>query len=212
MTADLARIETAPIEGARQATPLRPSSQLIAASLFGAGSIMAMVALVALYTATRQTAVAAHATWIPTGGLPLTGPNTALFTLLLSIPAMLWAQQAVRNDDRQSLWVAYGIVLLLGAAFVNAESFILTNLHLAQGSGGSPGIAKSNVALLIITIVGVHLAMLGAAMAAVLVSGFRTLGGRADSRNRDSVDAVALYWYVVVGLFALLWFAVYVMK
>ena len=212
MSLDLARIDATVVEYAPPATQQRPRSLLIAATIFSGVAIMVMATLVGLYLSARQTALAGHAEWIPAGGLPLTGPNTALFTLLLSIPAMAWAQYALRNDDRQSIWVSYGIVLLLGAAFINAESFVLHSLNLSTDPKKSVGIADSDTALLIFTIVGVHLVMIGAAMASVLVTGFRILGGRLDRRDRDAVDAVALFWYVSVALFGVLWYAVYVMK
>lgn len=212
MTLDLARIDATVVEHAAPAAQQRPRSQLIASSIVAGAAVMIMATLVGLYLAARQTALAANAPWIPPGGLPLTGPNTALFTLLVSIPAMLWAQQAVRNDDRQSLWVAYGIVLLLGVAFINAQAFILTNLSVSTDPKISVGVADSPVALLIFTIVGIHIAFVGAAMGAVLVTGFRNLGGRLDRRSRDTVDAVALFWYVTIALFGVLWYAVYVMK
>lgn len=212
MSLDLARIDATVVEHAPPAAEQRPHSQLIATAIFAGAAILVMATLIGLYLSARHTALAANAEWIPTGGLPLTGPNTALFTLLLSIPAMAWAQQAVRNDDRQSLWVSYGIVLLLGAAFINAEAFILNGLSVSTDPEASVGIAESPTLLLIFTIVGVHLVIIGAAMASVLVTGFRALGGRLDRRHRDSVDAVALFWYVTVALFGVLWYAVYVMK
>ncbi len=212
MTVDLARVEETPVLQAPAAALQRPRAQLIASALIGGASVMVMAALIGLYLAARHTALASNAPWIPAGGLPLTGPNTALFTLLLSVPAMLWAQQAIRNNDRQNLWIAFGIVLLLGAAFINAESFILNNMNLSNDPSAPVGVTQSNVALLIYTIVGVHLVMVGAAMLSVVITAFRTLGGRLDRDNHDSVSAVALYWYVMVGLFGLLWYAVYVMK
>ncbi len=212
MTVDVAAIEAVSIPHAPAATPLRVRSQLIAASLFAGGSIMGMLAIIGIYLSARHTALAENATWIPAGGLPLTAPNVGLFTLLLSIPAMLWVQQAIRNDDRQSLWVASGIVVLLSAAFINAQSFILTNLHLSGPTDPSVGITDSNVTLLIFTVVGLHLLMLSAATIAVIVNMFRTLGGRGDGRNRDSVDAVALYWYATVAVSGIIWYAIYVTK
>ncbi|MBS1847175.1 MAG: hypothetical protein JST73_02770 [Actinobacteria bacterium] len=212
MSLDLARIDAAVVDHAPPAARQRPRSLLIASSIFSGAAVMIMAALTGLYLAARHVALAGHATWVPSGGLPLTGPNTALFTLLLSIPAMAWAQQAVRNNDRQSLWISYGIVLLLGAAFVNAESFILRTMNLSTDPKTPVGISQSNVALLIFVIVGVHIAIIGAAMLATLVTGFRALGGRLDRSDHDAVDAVALFWYVAVALFGLLWYAVYVMK
>ena len=150
--------------------------------------------------------------WLPAAGLTLTGPNVALFTILLSVPAMAWAQQAIGNDDRQNLWVSLLIVLLLAAAFINAESFILNGMNLSTDAGKSVGIAQNLPMLLIFTIVGLHLAMVGAAMVAILLTGFRTLGGQLSSHNRDGISAVALYWYVTVGVFVVLWYAIYVTK
>lgn len=212
MTLDLARIDATVVEHAPPPARRRPRSQLIAASIFAGVAVVVMATLIGLYLSARATALAGNAPWIPSGGLPLTGPNTALFTLLLSIPAMAWAQQAIRNDDRQSVWVSFGIVLLLAAAFINAESFILRTLNVSTDPDTPLGIGQSNVALLIFVIVGVHLVIIGAAMAWILVTGFRALGGRLDRTDRDGVDAVALFWYVAVALFGLLWYAVYVIK
>lgn len=212
MSLDLARIDATVVEHAPPPARSRPRSQLIASSLFSGAAVMIMGALVALYTAARHTALAQNSPWIPAGGLPLTGPNTALFTLLLSVPTMIWAQHAVRHDDRQNLWISFGIVLLLGAAFINAEAFILNTMNLSTDPKVSIGIGQNNVALLIFTIVGVHIAIIGAAMVSVLVTGFRSLGGRLDRADRDGVDAVALFWYVSVALFGLLWYAIYVIK
>lgn len=212
MSLDLARIDATVVEHAPRALEQRPRSQLIASSMLSGAAIMVFATLIGLYLSARHTALAGGAEWIPTGGLPLTGPNTALFTLLLSIPAMAWAQQAIRNDDRQSMWVAYGIVLLLGVAFINAEAFILGSLELSTDPDVSVGITENRTALLIFTIVGVHLTMIAGSMLSVLITGFRALGGRLDRRDRDSVDAVALFWYVTIALFGVLWYAVYVMK
>lgn len=212
MTLDLARIDATAVDHAPPPARTRPRSQLIAAVFFSAVAIMVMATLIGLYLSARHTALAANSPWIPSGGLPLTGPNTALFTLLLSIPAMAWAQQAVRHDDRQSIWVSFGIVLLLGAAFINAQAFILHSLNVSTDPSTSVGIDASPVELLIFVIVGVHLAIIGSAMLAVVSTGFRTLGGRLDRKDRDGIDAVALYWYVATALFGLLWYAVYVMK
>ena len=212
MSIELAQVEAASLVDAPPALPERPRSQLIASAILAAGSAIAILALVGLYLSARASAISGNSAWLPAGGLPLTGPNTALFTLLISIPAMAWAQHAIRNDDRQSLWVALAIVLVLGGAFINAESFILTNLNLSAEAGTAVGISHSLPGLLIFTIVGAHIAMVGAAMVAILLTGFRTLGGQLSSRNRDGISAVALYWYVSVGVFTVLWYAVYVTK
>lgn len=212
MRLDLAKIDAAVIEHAPPAAPRRPLSQLISATIYGAVATMGFLTLIGIYLAARHTTLAAGDTWIPDGGIPLTGPNTALFTLLLSIPAMAWAQHAIRNNDRQSVWVAFGIVLLLGAAFINALSFVLRNVDVAGNGEFTTAIADSVPLMLIFTIVGVQILLTAAGMVAVLITVFRALGGRMGSHDRDAVDGVALYWYVTVALFGVLWYAVLVMK
>ncbi len=212
MSLDLAKIDAAVIEHAPPAAQLRPRSQLIAAAIYAGVAALGLATLIGVYLGARSTALAAGDTWIADGGLPLTGPNIALFTLLLSIPAMAWAQHAIRHDDRQSLWVSYAIVLLLGAAFVNAQAFVLRSLDVTGNPDGGVGIDENTAMLLIFTIVGVHIALIAAGMLSVLVTVFRALGGRMDRTDRDAVDAVALYWYVTVALFGVLWYAVLVMK
>lgn len=209
---DLALIEAASIIDAPPAPPVRPRSQIIASALFAAGSAMAILVLIGLYLSARTGALTANADWLAEGALPLTGPNIALFTLLLSVPLMAWAQHAIAHDDRQSLWVAFGLVLLLGVAFINAESYILTNLTLV-GDGGKPvGISESIPGLLIFTIVGLHIAMVVGAMGSIILTGIRSLGGQMSSRDRDGISAVALYWYITVAVFIVLWYAIYVTK
>ncbi len=212
MTSELAIIERASILDAPPPNPIRPRSLVVAAALLAAGSALAILTLVGIYLAARHGALAANSDWIPAGGLPLTGPNVALFTLLLSVPTMAWAQHAIANDDRQNLFVALGLVLLLGVAFINAESFILTNLTLSTDAAKPVGISKSIPGLLIFTTIGLHIAMVGAALVAILLTGLRTLGGQLSSRDRDGVSAVALYWYVTVAVFTVLWYAIYVTK
>lgn len=212
MSTEIAITEGAALQLAPPAPPMRPRGQVVAVAMIAAGSAMAIFALLGIYLAARHGAAVANSEWIPAGGLTLTGPNIALFTLLLSVPAMAWAQYAIGNDDRQNMWVALGLVLLLGVAFINAESFILTNLQLSPDPAKPIGIAESIPGMLIFTIIGAHIVMVGAAMVSILLTGLRTLGGQFTSRNREGISAVALYWYVTVAVFPVLWYAIYVTK
>lgn len=212
MSLDLAKIDATVVDHAPPAIRVRPHAQLIASAVYSGVAVLALLTLIGVYVGARHTALAAGDTWIAQGGLPLTGPNIALFTLLLSIPAMAWAQQAIRADDRQSLWVSFAVVLLLGAAFINAEAFVLRSLNVTGDADAGVGISDNTAMLLIFTIIGVHIAMVAAGLVSVLVTAFRALGGRMDRVDRDAVDAVALYWYVTIALFGILWYAVLVMK
>jgi heme/copper-type cytochrome/quinol oxidase subunit 3 len=49
-------------------------------------------------------------------------------------------------------------------------------------------------------------------MAFVAVAAFRALGGQFTPSQHDAVTAAALYWYVMVSVYAVIWIAVYVQK
>ena len=186
------------------APPGRPRSLLFATAFAAAASAMVVLTIIAVYLSARHGVRMQHKVWLPAGAIPLIGPNMALFTLLLSLPAVKWAHYAIANDDRQNTWVAIGISLLLGVGFINADAFIFHGLHL--------GVHKSTPALLIFTAGGAHLAMLIGAMVFLLLTAFRTLGGQFSSRNAEGVAAAALFWYVTVAVYCVLWYAVYVTK
>lgn len=194
-----------PLDLAVPAEPGRQRSLLVATGLAAAGSAVAIITLLGIYLAARHGALlSAGGEWLPAGSLPLTAPTMALFTMALSVPVMQWAVYAIGNDDRQSTWVAMGLVLLLGVAYINAESFIWNGLGL--------GIHDSNAALLLFAATGAHVAMVVVGMLFILLMGFRTLGGQYHSRDREGVAAAALFWYVSVALFGVLWYAIYVTK
>lgn len=46
----------------------------------------------------------------------------------------------------------------------------------------------------------------------VAVMAFRTFGGQFSSRYPDGWSAAALYWHTTVGVYVLVWYAVYVTK
>lgn len=194
-----------PLDLAVSAEPGRQRSLFIASGFAAAGCGVAIASLLGLYLAARHgVLVNPNGEWLPEGSVPLTAPTAALFTLLLSVPVVHWALYAIARDDRQSTWVALGFALLLGAAFINAESFIWNGLGL--------GIHDSVAALLLFAVTGAHLVMLAVAMVFVVIVGFRTLGGQYHSRDREGVAAAVLFWDVTVALFGVLWYAVYVTK
>ena len=40
----------------------------------------------------------------------------------------------------------------------------------------------------------------------------RTLGGEYAGRDREGIVAAALFWYVTVAMYAVVWYAIYVTK
>lgn len=193
-----------PFDLAAPAPPTRPRSLLLATALVAGACAMAVFGGLVVYLAARHGYRASRREWLPAGALPLTGPNLALFTLLLSVPAVRWAHYALAHDDRQNTWVASGIALLLGVGFANADSFIWSGMHV--------GVHKSTAALLILTVGGMHLAMFIGAMLFLLLTAFRTLGGQFSSSNAEGMAAAGLFWYVSVAVYCVLWYAIYVTK
>jgi cytochrome c oxidase subunit III len=54
--------------------------------------------------------------------------------------------------------------------------------------------------------------MLVSAMVFVILMGFRALAGSFTSRQHDGIAAAALYWHVMVAVYAIIWYAIFVTK
>jgi cytochrome c oxidase subunit 3 len=125
-------------------------------------------------------------------------------TLAMSVVTMQWAHYAIARNDRVNAYVALGLTLVFGVAFINSQAFMYSIMEL--------GIRDGVPELFVYTITGAHLVMVLGAMAFVAVAAFRALGGQFTPSQHDAVTAAALYWYVMVGVYAVIWIAVYVQK
>ncbi len=165
-----------------------------------AGVAMVIVTLIGWYISTRD---AAGAEWLIDNNIPLTQPNMQLLTLGMSVVTMQWAVWSVNRDDRYHTYLALGVTLLLGIAFVNQTSFLYHEAAITMSQAEGP---------LFYGVTGGHLAMTVAGLLFITLMGLRTLGGQFSSRHPDGISASALYWYACVAVYAVLWFAVYVQK
>ena len=73
-------------------------------------------------------------------------------------------------------------------------------------------IASDDRAPLIYGVIGTHLALLGAAMVFVAVMTIRALGGEYSTKDREGIYAAAMFWYVTVFLYMVVWFTIYITK
>ena len=187
------------------APPARPRVLLVGTA-FAAGSAgMVLLALIALYARLRADVLASGEAWLPEGSnLQLTPGGMAMTTLLLSLLTAGWIVQALRNEDRGHALMAFGITLLLGAAYINVVVYSWQEFGL--------GIASSTQALLIYTITALHVALVGLGMLYLAVMGFRAVGGQLTGRAAEGVSAAVLYWFVTVGLYAAVWYAITITK
>lgn len=173
---------------------------LFGTAFMTAGVVMAMATLIGAYIATRD---ANGAAWLSANTIPLSQPNMQLITIGMSVVTMQWAVWSINRDDRYHTYLALGVTLLLGVAFVNQVSFLYKQAGITIVQAEGP---------LFYAVTAGHLAMVVAGMVFMALMGFRTLGGQFSSRQPDGIGAAAIFWYAAAALYAVIWFAVYVQK
>ena len=184
--------------------PARPRVLLVGTVLGLGGVSMAFAAVLGYYVHLRALTRAATGSWLPTGvKIPLTPGNMGLMTLAMSLVLVQWAVYAIARDDRRNTYIALGLTVLLGLAHVNAMAFAFTQIKMPIGS---------SVGVLFYTIMSMHLAMVGAGLIFLGLMAFRTLGGQYSGRDREGVAAAAIYWYVTVAIYAVVWYTIFVTK
>ena len=184
--------------------PTRPRVLLVGTALASAASVMAILAMIGVYVASRSAVINAGDTWLPEGTvLPLTPSNIAFATMLISGVTMWWAVDAVGRNDRPMAYLALGLTIMFGAAVINATAFLYTQMELE---------VATEVGLLIYSITGAHIGMILAGMVFAAVMTFRTLGGEYHGRDREGLTAAAVFWYATIAAHAVIWYAIYIVK
>ena len=187
------------------APPARPRVLLVGTALASGSAAMVILALVALYARLRSDVIASGEVWLPEGtNLQLTPGGMAMATLALSLFTVAWIVQALRNDDRGHALMAFGVTLVLGVAYINVVAYGWQQIGL--------GVTSSTQALLIYTITGLHVAMAAVGLVYLVVMGFKAVGGQLTGRAAEGVTAAALYWYVTVGVYAVVWYTITITK
>ncbi len=185
--------------------PARPRVLLIGSALASGSAAMVVLALVAQYGQLRNEVIAGGSRWLPEeANIQLTPGNMGMVTLVMSLVTVAWIVQALRNEDRTHALLAFAVTLLFGAAFINVTVFGWQQLGL--------GVAGSTQALLIYTITGLVVAMVGVGMLFLTVMAFRALGGQLTGRSAEGVVAAVLFWYVTVAVYAVVWYAITITK
>ena len=187
------------------AVPSRPRLLLIGTGFASVATVMLMAGLIGIYARTRADVIATGEVWLPSGvTIPLTQPNMMAITMVFSVFIMIWAVSSLGRGDRAMAYVALGLVLLMGFSVIAQTGYLLTIMDL--------GLADDPRAALIYGVIGTHLAILGAGMAFVAVMTLRALGGEYGAKDREGVLSAAMFWYVTVSLYMVVWFAVYITK
>jgi cytochrome c oxidase subunit 3 len=183
----------------------RPRVVVVATAFATVATLVYFAGLIGIYLQRRSTTLAANLPWLPEGvTVPLTQPNIMVLTLILSSVTVQWACRAVRNDDRQHSYLALGITLLFGFAYINMAAYLYSIMGYKIEAGPQ--------SVLLYAVTGSHVVMVVAAMSFVVLMAFRALGGQFTSRQHDGLSAAALFWHANVLVFFIIWLAVYVTK
>jgi heme/copper-type cytochrome/quinol oxidase subunit 3 len=184
--------------------PARPRLLTIGTTLAALASAVVFAGLIGIYLSVRAGVVAGGDAWLPEGvTIPLTPGNMAMITLAMSVVTIHWAVYAIANDDRVRTYLAFGVTILLGVAYLNGIAFAYSQI------GAS---IRTPFGVLFYAVTGAHLVMAGAAIVFAAFMAFRTLGGQYSARDREGVTAAAIYWDVMVAVYAVLWYSVFITK
>lgn len=193
-----------------QALPAAPAPPprrqvLVGTAFAGAGTLMLIGGMLAVWYQQRSRAEDAGQAWVPEGiTIPEVPSNVMLFGLLGLLIFAQWAVYAARRHDRINTGLALGLVGLMAIAVINAQLFVYNQLNLPVAD------ETAAYAVMFYAVTGTMTALFIAGLVYTLVTAFRFLGGRV--RDQEIVAAHALYWYVLAAAFAAVWFVVYVTK
>ena len=183
----------------------RPRVLFTAASFGAAGSALLVLTTLAVYLQVRADFLASGATALPDDVLlPLTPGGMGMVTLAMSTVTVSWAVWALRRDDRPHAYVALGLTLVLGIAFVNTTVYLYQQLALPLTASATGGLLYS--------VTGTHLVMVVVGMLFLGVMAFHALGGQLTGRDAEGMSAAALYWYVTVAVYTAIYYGIYITK
>ncbi|HEY1117904.1 MAG TPA: cytochrome c oxidase subunit 3 [Acidimicrobiales bacterium] len=196
------------LEDVPPAPPRRPRVLLVGTTLAAAASIALFGGLLAAYFAVRADFLASgQEQWLPDGAtIPLSPGNMTMVTLVMSLVTVQWAVHAGKRSDRGHAYFAIALTVLLGVAHVVQIGYLWTQWGLPLN--GEPTLQ----AVLLFTILGLHIAMVAVAMVFLTLMFLRSLGGQFTGRDVEGLSAAALYWYVTVAIFTVIWYGILIVK
>ena len=193
------------LKSAPPAPPRRPRVVLFGTTLGSVAAAMSILSMLAMYLARRADVISTGETWLPKGSvIPLRPVNMLFATLLMSAITLAWARWALRRDDRQNAYVALGLTTLLGFAWVVQSTYLFSVSKI-------PVAAVEGQGVLFWSVVGAHFVMVLVGLVFLGLMTLRTLGGE-NRGNPEGVAAVAVVWYTAIGVYAAIWYAIYITK
>ncbi|MEY4068631.1 MAG: hypothetical protein RLZZ332_967 [Actinomycetota bacterium] len=189
----------------------RTSTVFVATAFVAAGAAMLMGSMLAMwldFRAKAPTRVASDGVslikdWLKSDvAIPEVAATTLMITFVIACVMAQWAVYSARRGDKSHTTLALGITMFTGLAIVNAQIALWMQIDLV--------LRNDAYETMFYAITGTMMAIIVSAVVYSFVAMFRVLAGRGG--DHDVLRAHALYWYAVTGMFAALWFVVYVQK
>jgi len=185
--------------------PVRPRVLIFGSMLAGIAGAMTVFTMLGVYLARRADVLNSGSTWLPTGSrIPLPQPNMMMLTLLMSTVTIAWAGYSLRREDRQNAYVALGVTTLLAFGWVVQSTYLFSITKI-------PVAAPQGQGVLFWSVVGTHFVMVLGGLTYLALMTFRALSGQ-YRRIPEGISAAAAFWYITVGVYAVIWFAIYITK
>lgn len=185
----------------------RPRVLLIGTAFAAAASVAAFTGLLGAYLSLRADTLASGDAWLPSGTtIPLSPGNMGMITLIMSLVTVQWAVYSGGRRDRPHAYLALAFTVMFGIAYVVQMGYLFTQWDLPLNG------APTMQAVLLFTILGLHIAMVAGALVFLALMTVRSLGGEFTGRDVEGLSAAALYWYATVAVYAVLWYAILIMK
>lgn len=194
------------------AGPARRTSTVFVATAFVAAGVAAlmggMLAMWLQFRANAPTRVASDGVslikdWLKKDvAIPEVAATTMMFTFVIACVMAQWAVYSARRGDKSHTTLALAVTLFTGLAIMNAQVALWMQIDIV--------LRNDAYETMFYTVTGTMFAVVASAMVYSLVAMFRVLAGRTG--DHDVLAGHALYWYAVSGMFATMWFIVYVQK
>ncbi len=183
----------------------KPRSLMVATALVSAAVSALFLSVVTAYYIARSAGHPATGHWFP-DEIQIREVVLAMqcITLGMSCVTIVWAAWAIRRNDRRSTYIALGATFVLGLAHLNALAFVIKQFGV--------GITSSMPAGFLFVFTGLHVVMTIGALVYVGAVAVRTLGGNYGARDAEGIDAAAIFWFVMVVMWIVIWASVLVQR
>ncbi len=180
----------------------RRNTGLIGAALFVVSESMFFLGLFLAWFSLRAMSQA----WPPPDTPPLSVTLPALNTLILAISVALvaWAERGIAAGDARRLQTGIGVAAILGLVFMAVQAYEFANLGFAPHSNAY-GSA-------FFFLMGFHVARVFGGVVFMTIILARAFMGQFSASRRAAVQACALYWYFIAGVWLAVFWVLYLIR